>query len=246
MNTNSNKNSNKNSKTIIENEEYRIVQDTKRENLYTIEFFKQSKPLIKSIIKTRIMLPSDDYKSLYINATSVETLEQYQTKLKKQKNTTKFSYNTVLNLIETLSRQLNYLINFEYKSFHAYNTENIIVINETIFVYLSNELLDINPDKETIEITYPYPKNSNTFYISPELFNLDTIPSDVHYKTIYYSLSALAINQLQNQDNKNLDNKNLDNQDQNYILESIKNTKLYFLLKRCLDEDINRRSIIFI
>ena len=196
------------------------------------------------------MLPSDDYKSLYINATSVQTLEQYQTKLKKQKNTTKFSYNTVLNLIETLSRQLNYLINFEYKSFHAYNTENIIVINETIFVYLSNELLDINPDKETIEITYPYPKNSNTFYISPELFNLDTIPSDVHYKTIYYSLSALAINQLQNQNDQNLDFQNLDdqqeNQYQNYVLESIKNTKLYFLLKRCLDEDINKRCIIFI
>jgi len=240
----------KNVKTIIENDEFKIIQDTKKPNLYTINFFQKSKTLIQSLSKTKIILgsiPSDDYTSLYVNASSVQTFEQYKTQLKNTNNTTKFSYNTLLHMIQNLSRQLNYLINFEYKTFYAYNTENIIVINETVFVYLSNEIVNINPLTETIEIMYPYPKILKTFYISPELYKLHTVPSNVHYKTIYYSLSSLVIDQIQDVNesiNKSI-NESIIN-DKIKILESIQNTKLYFLLIRCLDEDIKNRSILFI
>lgn len=228
-------------KKIIENDEFNIYQDTKKSNLYTIEFSQKSKILIQSLIKTKILLgsfPSDDYTSLFINANSIQTLKQYQNQLKSINNTRKLNYNTLLQFVKTLSKQIKYLINFEYKSFYAFNTENIIVINESIFIYLSNELLNIHPNTETIEIIYPFPKNLNSFYISPELYKMDTIPSSIHYKTIYYSLSALAIDQIHEND--------FENDDKIKNLESLKNTKLYFLLLRCLDEDIKNRSILFI
>ena len=228
-------------KKIIENDEFNIYQDTKKSNLYTIEFSQKSKILIQSLIKTKILLgsfPSDDYTSLFINANSIQTLKQYQNQLKSINNTRKLNYNTLLQFVKTLSKQIKYLINFEYKSFYAFNTENIIVINESIFVYLSNELLNIHPNTETIEIMYPFPKNLKSFYISPELYKTDTIPSSIHYKTIYYSLSALTIDQIHEND--------FENDDKIKNLESLKNTKLYFLLLRCLDEDIKNRSILFI
>ena len=224
MNTN-------NKNKIIENNEFKIYQDTKKESYFIIEFNEPSKSLINSLIKTKILLgasSSDDYTSIFFTSYTIETLEQFKNKNKKINNTTRMTYNNALQMTETLSKQLNYLIINEYKSFYAYNTENIIVINESIFIYLSNDdLLFINSDTQKIEITFPFSKKSKTLFISPELSEINTLPCNIHYKTIYYSLSSLIINLLQDE-------------------KTIYNTKLYFLLMRCLDEEIENRSILFI
>ena len=85
--------------------------------------------------------------------------------------------------------------------------------------------------------------------MSPELCNIKELPAKVHYKTAYFSLGIIIIiGQIGNIDflrdeyDKPIYKKMTD------MLEglSIRGTKLYWLLKRCLDEEPKRRSIIFI
>ena len=90
----------KNIKTIIENDEFKIIQDTKKPNLYTINFFQKSKTLIQSLSKTKIILgsiTSHDYTSLYVNASSIQTLEQYKTQLKNTNNTNRCNFSAIEN-----------------------------------------------------------------------------------------------------------------------------------------------------
>ena len=65
----------------------------------------------------------------------------------------------------------------------------------------------------------------------------------MNYKTIYYSLGALVVYFLFN---KNINNNDGLKNDLNEILKPIEGTKLFGLLNRCLCEESNSRSIIYI
>jgi hypothetical protein len=102
--------------------------------------------------------------------------------------------------------------------------ENIIVIDQKQYIYLSNDLFTINKN-ETITIYKPFVKS---IYNSPELNNINTLPLTIHFKTIYYSL-AIVIQEIVNGK-------------KNYL----QNTKLNFALKRCLKPKPEERVILFI
>ena len=74
-------------------------------------------------------------------------------------------------------------------------------------------------------------------FFSPEL-DKKVLPAIVSYKTAYYSLGALIIYCLFGSDIKN---KNIDE-----ILLPIKYSKLYWFLKRCLDENPKNRYLIYV
>ena len=96
-------------------------------------------------------------------------------------------------------------------------------------------------------ISSPFSKTN--FFISPELFLVTEIPYYIHYKTSYFSLGLFIIYVLLGDDNfyndyllNNYSEKILN------ILDNhpIKNTRIYWLLSRCLVEDPRKRSIILI
>jgi len=62
----------------------------------------------------------------------------------------------------------------------------------------------------------------------------------LNYKTIYYSLAVLAVYFLFD---KNINNNDLSNEEN---LKPIEGTKLFGLLIRCLYEDPEKRTIIYI
>jgi len=241
---------------IIINNEVNIVQDPINENIYTMNFASYSEALIKSFVKPHIILgatASLNYKMLKFKASSVQTLP---TMLKKSYN--KLSVTLAAHMLKTLVQQLNYLIVHESKTIIGYNPENIIVIDGTKFLYLYNDhLLDIIPSSETVTITYPF--TTSEFITSPELYKIKEIPTTVHYKSSYYSLGFLIIYVLSGDDNLFL-KEILYNEDNisscdlsreklinNYIDSMpIKGTKLYWLVKRTLDEDVKSRSILLI
>ena len=75
------------------------------------------------------------------------------------------------------------------------------------------------------------------------------LPSYIHYKTAYYSLACLVIHALTSDDyfieEENEESFHEKITKQLDILQ-IKGTKLYYLLKKCLEEDPKERSIMFI
>lgn len=241
---------------IVINNEVNIVQDPVNENIYTMNFASYSEALIKSFVKPRIILgatASLNYKMLKFKASSVETLS---TVLKKSYN--KLSIPLAAQMLKTLTLQLKYLITYKFKTIIGYSPENIIVIDGTKFLYLCGDhLLDIVPNSDTVMVTFPF--TNTEFITSPELYKIKEIPATVHYKSSYYSLGCLIIYVLSGDDNSFLKEilYNGDNTSQcdlsreklinNYIdLMPIKGTKLYWLLKRTLDEDAKSRSILLI
>jgi len=212
------------------NDGYQIVRE---QNKYCILLEKSNESFIKSIIKTKIILGptiTNNYTVISFYANNIQTWKEYS----KERQ---LSYNTFMRLIYYLSIQLKYLIETCNKTFIGYSPEHVIVINNERFIYLHvNQLHNIH--NELIDITYPF--SSNDFYMSPEHQSIKEIPATIHYKTCYFSLACFIIYSYSNDLN---DINNI-----NHILEllPIKDTKMYYLLKRCISDDINNRCILYI
>jgi hypothetical protein len=227
---------------IIKNDEYKLLYDSNK-LIYTINFQYPNPILINSILNPKIIpgaSTDENYKIIKFKANTVKSLQQFINENNFQK------INTTAYLINSLSKQLNYLITEQNHSILGYSLEHIIVINEQKFLFLGgDEILKKIDNKEEILISNPYTKND--FFIAPEMKKIITLPFYTHYKSAYFSLGCLAITILIG--NNNFYEEYLQNK-QNPInslqYHSCKNTKLYWLISRCLLEEPKQRSIILI
>jgi serine/threonine protein kinase len=228
----------------MNNDEYKIIYDANK-LIYRIEFQYPNPILINSILKTKLIpgaIRDEDYKIIKFKANSVISLQQFQRENHNQKT------NTTALLINSLSKQLNYLITEENHTILGYSLENTIVINEQKFIFLGPELLKEIDEKEEIFISRPFTKNE--FFIAPELQKIKSLPSYIHYKTAYFSLGCLALSMLIG-NSEFYDEYLQSNQTPSSLINSLQthasqNTKIYWLLSRCFLEEPKQRSILFI
>ena len=231
---------------VYSNDYIKIIEE--KNKIFKIEFSYGNAVLINSLIKTRLIqggTTRSDYKILKFKANSVKSLAEFQEENEKKRGKKNLIIDDTALLISSLSIQMNYLISKEFHTIIGYNYENIIVIDDHIFAFLGCELISRVEDNMAL-ISYPF--SSEDFFISPELLNLKELPSYVHYKTAYFSLACLILYLLLD-DNEFYENYlkegeiNIEN-----ILKShpIKNTKLYWLLSRCLIKESKNRSILLI
>jgi hypothetical protein len=222
----------------------------KPHNIYKIKFKYACYSLINSLLKTKIIQggsTDEFYKTLIFKAQSVKTFNEYMNS-KKCIDRQNLSINEVAQAIFILGKQLEYLINIESKTIIGYNTNDIIVINDDIIVFLGSEMIK-EIDKETKMVTISWPYSKYDFFISPEMLNIKEIPSFVHFKASYFSFACLIIYFLFGDDEfylnylKDSNTKEIIDRLNNHI---IKETKIYWLLSRCLVEDINDRSLLLI
>jgi len=222
---------------FLSTDEFSISKSKVDSTLFTIDFQKDSESLIDSMIKTKLIIASsisDEYKSVTFRASSVKSFKKFIS------NRENINYENTLKIIVSLCKQFQYLITIKYECFYKYTIENIIVIDDDKFIYLSNE--DLLKLSESNKIKFTKPFNSEGL-ISPELLKINSIPSELNYKTVYYSLGALVVYFLFD---KNINNKDGFNYDINEILKPIEGTKLFGLLNRCLLIEANSRTIIYI
>jgi len=166
----------------------------------------------------------------------------------------------IFNIILSLTMQLKSLIN-DKVCFYKYDINNMFVIDNTTFIYVSlSDLLNIN-NEQTIIISTPFLKN-NVNLLSPELLLINNIPSNIHYKSIYWSLGMLIIHCICNMHNNNNNNNNnnllnlstintIKTQQEihkilNQELYFIKETKLFYFLERCMAINANERKIVYL
>ena len=241
---------------IYVNNEFKLSQDLNKPSIYYIEFPKKSKELIKSIRYTKQLNSftiNSDYKFCTFKATNAKTFNKFLSDISVIRGSKKLKYNCILKLIYGLSKQLLYLIQHDNKSFYVYSLENLIVVDDNKFIYLSNEhLMDINMNEQ---ITFYYPFSQNEEFLSPELLNIKELPCNIHYKNIYYSLGYLIIYCIKGNIDFTIfrEQYEIDKKDESIIdnlllneIEEIKGTKIYYFLRRCLDKDPIKRSLILI
>ena len=238
---------------IIKNDNFYISRDQSDNQTFTVFFDSYNEALIKSLTKTRIILgatTTEKYRSLTFKATSVLTFFDFQKELERENKSLKLTYNLALKMTYNLVTQLNYLITQFSKTFLGFSPKNLIIIDKSKFVYLCDEfLLDIIKNGENGEkLLIKSPFTRDDFFFSPELLSVKEIPSFVNYKVSYFSLGYLILYTLLGDDSYS-DNEDLQEKEKNshrMTTLSIKNTKLYWLLERCLVEEPKNRSILFI
>jgi hypothetical protein len=228
---------------VYSNDFLKIMED-KSKSIFTIYFSFGNRILINSLIRTRILqgaTSTDDYKEIKFKAHSVKCLIQF-----KEEQNNAIPINKVGDMVWSLTNQLEYLIKVESCTILGYNPENIIVINDKKFIFVGSEMV-LKIEDEMSLISCPF--STNEFYVSPELLKIKELPSYVHYKMCYFSLGCLIMYALLS--NNDFYIEYLKHQQIYKIIENlnshpIKNTKLYWLLSRCLVEDSKKRSIILI
>jgi len=240
---------------IFVNDSLKIIQDKNNKTMYKIEFNYPCPPLIRSLTKTHIIQGTitDDYTTLRFKALSVKTFPQFIEEQSKVRGSPHLSINLAANMISNLSAQLSHLITKESQTIIGYAPENIIVLNGQTFAFLDSELVaEIDPvGKEMATISCPF--KVTDFFASPEILKIKELPSHVHYKTSYFSLGCLLLyalteGRLEGEDFYKEYLKELKCEKIHEYLTRLhfKNTKLYWLLSRCLVEEPKKRSILFI
>jgi len=188
---------------------------------------------IQQLIKTSHF----DYEtnSIIFSAENVKSFKQY---LLEQKNKT-ISHLTCIRFIDNITKQLLYLKHLGF-GFYGFNVNDIVTIDNTFILCSTQYMLPLYDECFifTSPIKMPY-------FSSPELFNITSLPFKVSYKCCYYSLGLLVVFSLLNiyvlVDNELKTFEKIDK-----ILEPLYNTKIYWFLKRCFDDDINNRKLLLL
>ena len=151
------------------------------------------------------------------------------------------SYNTTIRLIWCLHKQQKILEKYGYGIYNI-DLHNIIVVDDFHFFVINPSFIKPINSKGLICFNSPFNKNR---FSSPEIKALTCIPSHIHYKTIYYSISLLSLFVFSG--NLKYDERNNDNYELiETLLQPIIYTKLYWFFKHSLEIDFVKRKILFI
>lgn len=221
--------------------EFDVYQDERKPTLFKINSKTNCNclSLYNSIIKNNSVNSATIINNtLIIKAISIKPFKKFKEEQYLKNNTYKLPYICILNIINFLSKQLHYLLENENKCFYTFDPTNILVVNDCKFLYLSNEHLK---EIKNNNICIYNPIKKNIGYLSPELRNVSSIPIIINYKTIFYSLGLLIID--------NLVDELVDNNDKHILIDNnlnIKDNKLYYFLERCLYNEPNKRFLLYI
>ena len=212
----------------------------KENNVFELRFPQESRALIHSLLKTKLVngYSDESYRSITIQAHSLRRWGKGGSML----------ISSVARAIRSLSVQLNYLVNHASHTILGYNPEYIWVVNEQVFVFLCGELVvPLFEDTKTAMLSCPF--SSLDFYFSPEIKRIKQIPVFIDYRTAYFSLGCLIVYFLKGDHQFYQEYLNtgevasllrvLDN-------HPVKPSKLYWLLYRCLEEEEKKRKILLI
>ncbi len=182
---------------------------------------------------------SDKRNKFIFKATQISTLEHF---FNSPKSTINYSILQEIMksgkiLIDALEKHNNTVIDFELKDFLIvingeieYNTYDV----KCIFVGFDK----VVKFKNTLEIDKPFKK---TLFIAPEIMSIKSLPITVDYpiKSMYFSLANICVYLLVKRIPKNYDEYKIS-------LEQLENSKLYWMILRCVSDNPEDRYLLFI
>lgn len=176
-----------------------------------------------------------DTNQITFNAEYVTTLQNLLKQVKY-----KMDINLCFKMISSLYKQYCLLLKEGY-TFFGFNLEDIIIIDNSQFIYIGPIYL-FNKDHVTLYETINIP-----YFSSPEIVELTYLPCNIHIKSFIYSLGVLTLFCLKNEyilkGNDILTDNKIDT-----VLKKYCNghNKMYWFLKRCLKIDPNSRQCLLI
>lgn len=201
-------------------------------HFYEIIFVEPSKHLIQSLVNTNLILGASvtpEYMSIRFKSSSIAKYKSSHIGLE---------ISVLAKIMSDLSTQLSYLNTFCQKSFLGFSPKHLFVLDETTWIYLSDEFLFDITEQGKLEVLYPF--NHTDFYMAPELYQIKEIPSKVPLQVAYYSLGVLII--LASYPNS------IEIQEPEQLFKEVywKGTKFYYFIKRCIETEPQKRYILFL
>jgi hypothetical protein len=214
--------------TKITNKKYEI--DQINDFIYSIKVNGENNDKIYSMLK--LIIKNSFYDDgLFFSAESVKDLKSYL-----QDN---YGIKDCINMIDDLTKQIIYLRKKNY-GFYGFDINDIIVIDDNKFVICSCQyLLPLIEDNMVF-----YSPINKPYFFSPDII-INELPSQISYKCSYYSLGVLITYCL----TKNYLLKGNEIKSEEEIekeLICLKDTKIYWFLKRCLKTEIKKRELLLI
>jgi len=218
---------------MTKNYELRKINDF----TYSLKLFGDATTPMYKTIKRLVKSVQYDYEtgSIFFSAEEVKPLKEYLLNSCDQR----LVYNICIKMIDELTRQMTHLNNLSY-GFYGIDINDIMVVDD-IFIFCSCEHL--MPIIEN-DIQF-YAPIKTPYFSNPEILKLTTLPGSINYKCSYYSLGTLVVFCFLKQyllvGNEVKSDEEIEN-----IIGHLKNTKLYWFIKRCLDDKIDKRSLLLI
>jgi hypothetical protein len=224
-----------------------IIEQTNNTERFTLYIKGQNHlkdEIYKSIDNTNILsnaFYNDESETIIFTAETVVTLTSF---IKKGCITML----RAIKMVNDLSKQIAHL-EINGFAFYGYDLDDIIVINDSIFIIVNtSHLLDVVEENIIFNSPIKLPYFSN-----PEVNKLTILPSTINYRSSYYSLGALTLfcllnvyiySELDSYLDSDSDSE-LETQIDN-ILQPLYYTKMYWFLKRCLHKKSEQRILLFI
>ena len=236
-------------KILLKNENYEVLKSDR--SIFVIRFEYRADKIINSLVRSRIISGSstdESYKIIKFKAESVKSLKEFIDSSHIKYGKKGLIVSDIAKMVRSLSLQLCYLIENEMCTIIGYNPSDIIVINDDKFAFLGSELV-ANFDEDTEEAMISCPFNTNDYFVSPELLKIKEIPAHIHYKISYFSLACLILLSITGENEfytEFLIHKQPEKMLEVLNNHPIKNTRIYWLLSRCLVEEPKNRRIIYL
>ena len=204
---------------------------------YSLKIYGENNYILYRIIKK--MLKSSYYdtdsSTLFFVAENIISLKDCLLKSTEKR----LPYKHCLKMINDLTKQIIYLKNVDY-GFYGFDIEDILKIDNTYIFCSTRYLMTLTYD--TFVFVSPI---KSPYFSNPEIIELTTLPSEISHKCVYYSFGLLMTfcllgtyllvgNEIKSEEEID---KNL---------YSLNNTKIYWFLKRCLEEKSNKRVLLLI
>ena len=139
--------------------------------------------------------------------------------------TRNFTYGEAIQLFFNIETQLE-LLEKDNMGILFLSPNKIFILNNHFIVLDESALFQMENKK--LFINRPFEKH--TQFMSPEVNAISKIPHRLHPSAVYYSFALMIIKAMGLSED----------------MIEIKNTKLYFMLKRCLINDPTKRYFIYI
>jgi len=214
--------------TKITNKKYEI--DQLNDFIYNIKINGDFSDIIYSMLK-KIIKNSFYDDGIFFSAESVKDLKSFLQENNGIKN--------YINMIDDLTKQIIYLRKKNH-GFYGFDINDIIVIDDNKFVICSCQyLLPLIEDNMVF-----YSPINKPYFFSPDII-INELPSQISYKCSYYSLGVLITFCLTKKYLlKGNEIKTEEEIDKEIIC--LKDTKIYWFLKRCFKTEAEKRELLLI
>ena len=177
---------------------------------------------------------SDEEYSLTIKTYSIKPFEKYL-----EEHNYRLEYDIVLKILQEYSNIILYLERKE-KSIVLYGLEDLIVIDDSTFLFINNEnIFDLQEHQPTIiDVSVPL---EMTKFASPELQQQNSLPFSLDYRSGFFSLASVLTYCLFAETLLEKEEAEVEK-----LLEPIFSTKLYWFIKRCGERNSKRRVCLFV